>query len=184
MDSVALAATIGGSVVALAGVGATTWGIKQQRESAKELETSRETHERLLARGERLFELLWAVYQEMDGLLRLLFEEVVATAPQLTIAGAPPVPEGPSTDERRAMEERLRTIGSKEVVDAYDKFVTSVLDFHLVASTLPASQELPGGDVVWKQVDDMRNAMRVDLATIEQLVRDELASLWTQGPQP
>src|SRR5439155_25935915 len=49
VDTVALAATIGGSLVALAGVGATAWGIKQQRESAKELEDSRQTHERLLA---------------------------------------------------------------------------------------------------------------------------------------
>src|SRR4029077_14102742 len=129
-----------------------------------ELEASRQTHERQLARGERLFELLWAVYQEMDGLLRLLFEEVVATAPQSTIVRGPPVPEGPSTDQRRAMEERLRTIGSKEVVDAYDKFVTSVVQFHLVASTLPAARELPGGDVVWNQVDEMRNDLRDDLA--------------------
>ena len=177
VDSVALAATIGGSVVALAGVGATAWGIKQQRESAKELEASRQTHERQLASGERFFKKRSAVYEEIDGLLRLLFEEVVATAPQLTIAGAPPVPEGPSTNERRAMEERLRTIGSKKVTDAYDKFVTSVVQFHLVASTLPASEELGGADLLWNQVDDMRNAMRDDLATIEQLMRDDLASL-------
>ena len=67
MDGVALAATIGGSVVALAGVGATAWGIKQQRESAKELEASRQTHERLLASGERLFEKRSAVYEEMSA---------------------------------------------------------------------------------------------------------------------
>jgi hypothetical protein len=53
VDAVALAATIGGSVVALAGVGATAWGAKQQRESAKELEESRQEHERQLASGAR-----------------------------------------------------------------------------------------------------------------------------------
>jgi hypothetical protein len=177
VDSVALAATIGGSVVALAGIIVTAWGTKQQRESAKELEASRQTHERLLASGERFFERRSAVYEEMVGLLRVLWEEVVATAPQLTIAGAPPVPKGPSPDERRAMDAKLRTFGSKEVADAYDEFVTSVIGFHLVANVLPAAQELPGADVLWNQLDDTRNAMRDDLATIERLVRDELASL-------
>jgi len=177
VDAVALAATIGGSVVALAGVGATAWGIKQQRESAKELEASRQTHERLLASGERLFEKRSAVYEDMVGLLRLLWEEVVATAPQLTIAGAPPVPEGPSPDERRAMNKKLHTFGSKDVADAYEEFVTSVVGFHLVASTLPASQEIPGADLIWKQLDNMRNALRDDRAAIELLVSDELASL-------
>lgn len=177
MDAVALAATIGGSIVALAGVGATAWGIKQQRESAKELEASRQTHERLLASGERLFEKRSAVYEEMVGLLRLLWEEVVATAPQLTIAGAPPVPEGPSSDERRAMNAKLHTFGSKDVADAYEEFVTSVVGFHLVASPLRTSHEIPGADVLWTQLDEMRNAMRDDLATIELLVSNELASL-------
>ena len=138
---------------------------------------SRQTHARLLASGERLFEKRSAVYEEMVGLLRLLWEEVVATAPQLTIAGAPPVPAGPSSDERRTMDAKLHTFGSKDVADAYEEFVTSVVEFHLVASTLRVSQEIPGADMIWKQVDDMRNAMRDDLATIELLVSDELASL-------
>jgi hypothetical protein len=55
--------------------------------------------------------------------------------------------------------------------------VTSVIGFHLVANSLAASQELPGADMLWNQLDDMRNAMRDDLATIERLVSDELASL-------
>ena len=128
MDAVALAATIGGSVVALAGVGATAWGIKQQRESAKELEESRQEHERQLASGARFYK-------------------------------------------------KLHTFGSKDVADAYEEFVTSVVGFHLVASTLPASQEIPGADLIWKQLDNMRNALRDDRAAIELLVSDELASL-------
>src|SRR5205807_1051348 len=81
MDAVALAATLGGSVVALAGVGATAWGIKQQRESAKELDASRQTHERLLASGARLFEKRSSVYEQMVGMLRRWREEVAGTEP-------------------------------------------------------------------------------------------------------
>jgi hypothetical protein len=115
VDSVALAATIGGSVVALAGVGATAWGIKQQRESAKELEDSRQTHERLLASGERLFEKRSAVYEKMVGLLRQWSPELVAAAPLMNIVGEQQLPEPPSLDERRALMVKLRTFGSTEV---------------------------------------------------------------------
>src|SRR6266508_4561494 len=56
VDAVALAATIGGSVVAFAGVGATAWSASVQRRSARELAESRHEHELRLARGARLFE--------------------------------------------------------------------------------------------------------------------------------
>ena len=125
MDAVALAATLGGSVVALAGVGATAWGIKQQRESAKELDASRQTHERLLASGARLFEKRSSVYEQMVGMLRRWREEVAGTEPSIfSLAGAPPA-EPPSPDEQRALNAELRTFGSKDVADAYDEFMKS-----------------------------------------------------------
>ena len=70
MDSVALAATIGGSVVGLAGVGATAWSSWLQGLRAAELASRQREHERELARGARLFERRAPVYEEM---LRLLY---------------------------------------------------------------------------------------------------------------
>jgi hypothetical protein len=143
VDSVALAATIGGSVVALAGVGATAWGIKQQREAAKELEASRQAHERLLASGARLFEKRSAVYENMVGLLRRSSPELVAAGPLMNIAGEQQLPEPPSLDERRALMVKLRTFGSTEVGDAYDELVNSMDEFHALKWMLSTTSEIP-----------------------------------------
>ena len=178
MDSVALAATIGGSVVALAGVGATAWGIKQQRESAKELEDSRQTHERLLASGERLFEKRSAVYEKMVGLLRQWSPELVADAPLMNIAGEQQLPEPPSLDERRALMVKLRTFGSTEVGDAYDEFVKSLREFHAWKGTLSATSEMiPGSDEDWNKFEVLRRKALADLAKVEELAREELRTL-------
>jgi hypothetical protein len=176
VDPVALAATVGGSVVALAGVGATAWGIKQQRESAKELETSRQTHERLLASGARLFEKRSTVYEQMVRRVADWLEEVVATDPPLKM-GDPPLPEPPSPDEQRALNAKLRTFGSKDVADAYDEFVKSMLEFYVFAEALRTLSEVQAANVPWSELEAMRNKVRADLATIERLVSDELASL-------
>jgi hypothetical protein len=177
MDVVALAATIGGSVVALAGVAATAWGIKQQRESAKELETSRQAHEQRLARGERLFEKRSAVYEEMIGLLRRWHEQIAATEPSIfSLAGAPP-PEPPSPDEQRALNAKLRTFGSKDVADKYDEFMRSTLEFNAWALQVRTAIEVQAAQVPREQLEAARKTVHADLATIEQLVSDELAQL-------
>jgi hypothetical protein len=179
VDSVALAATIGGSVVALAGVGATAWGIKQQRDSAKELEDSRQTHERLLASGERLFEKRSAVYEKMVGLLRQWSPELVAAAPLLNIAlGEGQLPEPPSLDERRALMVKLRTFGPTEVGDAYDEFVNSMDEFHALRWMLSTTSEIPVPDQAARnELEVLRSKALADLAKVERLVSDELASL-------
>ena len=179
MDAVALAATIGGSAVALAGVGATAWGVKQQRESAKELEASRQKHERRLASGDRLFGKRAAVYLEMIGLVRVWFEEVANTLAILEVDGAPPLPEPPSPDTQRAFDARLRTFGTTEIADKYDEFLISVVGFHLFAGSVRQQQENPdlAADVPWDILEVIRSELRDDLATIEKLVSEELASL-------
>jgi hypothetical protein len=177
VDAVALAATIGGSVVALAGVGATAWGIKQQRQSAKELEASRQTHERLLASGARLFEKRSSVYEQMIGMLRRWLEEVAATEPSIfSLAGAP-LAEPPSPDEQRAMNAKLRTFGSKEVADAYDEFMRSMLEFNAWALQVHTATEIQAAQVPREQLEAARKTVHADLATIERLVSDELATL-------
>jgi hypothetical protein len=179
VDAVALAATIGGSVVALAGVGATAWGAKQQRESAKELEDSRQEHERQLASGERYSEKLSAIYEDMFGLTRRWRPELVAAEPLTRLfAGEVQLPEPPSIDEQNAFAEKLGLFGSTEVGTAYDEFVESLNEFHAWKGTLSATSEMiPGSDEDWNKFEVLRSKALADLKEVEQLARDELRKL-------
>jgi hypothetical protein len=181
VDAVALAATIGGSVVALAGVGATAWVAKQQRESAKELEDSRQEHERQLASGERYYEKLSAIYEDMFGLTRRWHPELVAAAPLTRLrlfAGELQLPEPPSIDEQKVFAEKLGLFGSTKVGHAYDEFVKSLKDFHAWNGTLSATSELiPSSDEDWNKFEVLRSKALADLEKVEQLARDELRKL-------
>lgn len=176
MDAVALAATIGGSVVALAGVGATAWGAKQQRESAAELEGSRETHERLLASGARLFEKRSAVYERLVGEVERLAEEVGAAVVAFVTNEESPddeLPERPSDDETRVMTVQLRTFGSKAVADGYENYLKSIDGFwnalvHYGGQLGP--EDLP-------KVGEAQARALAERRAVERLVSDELASL-------
>jgi hypothetical protein len=179
VDAVALAATIGGSVVALAGVGATAWGAKQQRESAKELEESRQEHERQLASGARYSKKLSAIYEDMFGLTRRWRPELVAAEPLTRLfAGDVQLPEAPSIDEQNAFGEKLGLFGSTTVGNAYDEFVKSLREFHAWKGTLSATSEMiPGSDEDWNKFEVLRRKALEDLAKVEQLARDELRTL-------
>ena len=131
MDSVALAATIGGSVVALAGLAVSAWSVRQQRESAKELAASQHAHERELARGERLFERRASAYETLVNFQQIVWERIVDTEPILRLAGTPDPPAAPEPDDFRAMYVRLATYGTAEVVAIYEEFGTAVRDFFL-----------------------------------------------------
>jgi hypothetical protein len=178
MDAVALAATIGGSLVGLAGVGATAWGATQQRDSAKELETSRQTHEQRMASGGRLFEKRSDIYERMIGVLHRWAEQVDRTEPILKFANEPEPPEEPSVDEQRGLNTVLHTFGSEAVADAYDEFVKAVRSFFYSAMTLRTIREQRGdAELPWKQMEEEREKVRAELKAIERLVSDELASL-------
>lgn len=179
MDAVALAATIGGSVVALAGVGASAWGAKQQRESAKELEESRQEHERRQASGARYSEKLSAIYEDMFGLTRRWRPELVADAPLMSpFAGEVQLPEPPSIDEQNTFGEKLGLYGSTEVGTAYDEFRTSLNDYHAWKGTLSATSEIsPGSDEDWNKFEVLRSKALADLAKVEKLAREELRKL-------
>jgi hypothetical protein len=177
MDAVALAATIGGSAVALAGVGATVWGAKQQRESVRELAASQQAHERQLASGARLFERRSAVYERLIGVLQRWVEQVDRTEPILRWANEPEPPEQPSADEQRALNTVLRTFGSPAVADAYDDCVKSVRDFFIQAATMRTLREQQAPNLQWEQLEQARTKVRADVATIERRVSNELAGL-------
>jgi hypothetical protein len=179
VDAVALAATIGGSVVALAGVGATAWGARQQRESAKELEDSRHEHERQLASGERYSEKLSAIYEDMFGLTRRWRPELMADESLTRLfAGEVQLPEPPSIHEQNTFAEKLGLFGSTEVGKAYDEFVNSLTDFHAWKGTLSATSEMiPASDEDRNKFEVLRSKALADLQKVERLAREELRKL-------
>jgi hypothetical protein len=141
MDTVALAATIGGSVVALAGVGATAWSAWTQRTSARELAKEQHTHERDLARGARLFDKRASVYEAMIAYLLIWMQRIEATEPRWRRADEPEPPEPPGDDEWRAMQVPLRTFGSETVADAYDDLSGKMTGFYAAVGVVHRMRE-------------------------------------------
>ena len=180
MDAVALAATIGGSLVALAGVGVTAWGVRQQRDSAKELAESQQEHERDLARGARLFEHRATVYEELLRFMQLAMERVEKTEPLMTFAGESGPPDPPTPEESRVMIARLRTYGSHEVAEAYERFGDAARKFYGFAFSVKTIRDQGGtGDLAkaFEALREARDDVRDALANLERLVSGELASL-------
>ena len=178
MDAVALAATIGGSAVALAGVGVTAWSIRQQRASARELAALQHGHERDLARGARLFERRAAAYEAMLGFLQVIWERILDTEPILRLEGTPDPPDQPPPDEWRSMYVRLRTFGSTPVASLYDDFANATHDFFIQVNLLRSTRDQPGqGAMPWQQLQDARERVKEIYDRLEVVVSDELASL-------
>jgi hypothetical protein len=116
VDTVALAATIGGSIVALAGVGATVWSTWQQRLSSRELANSQHEHERALASGARLFEKRGEVYESMLQLLTTAKEGLEEAAARLQLGEIPRTIEIPSRRKPRVSRafRRWAVLGSNQ----------------------------------------------------------------------
>jgi hypothetical protein len=179
VDSVALAATIGGSVVGLAGVGATAWGSWLQRGSAKELAASQHEHERELARGARLFDRRQPVYEEMLRLLYPWAERVEATDKIITFADEPDPPDLPSREAWREMQIRFATIGSRAVADSFLAFGDVLRDFWAHVGRMRNIREHGGGDLAEAATatEEARREVVAALRKTERLVSEELAAL-------
>jgi hypothetical protein len=174
---VALAATIGGSIVALAGVAVGAWTTSVQRRQAVELAEAQHEHERKLAQGERLFERRASVYEAMIGNVHALMEHVEAREP-LTSSGEPSLPPKPSIAEQRAMQSKLRTIGSAAVADALDRLAKAARNFFVLASTVGTIRDQGGkfeGEI--EQMLKAREEARAATLDLERLVSEELSSL-------
>jgi hypothetical protein len=180
MDAVALAATIGGAVVGVAGVAATAWSNWLQRDSAKELASLQHQHERELARGARLYERRVPVYEQMLKLLYPWMERVDSTQRLWKSASEPEPPEPPSPEEWRAMQVELGTHGSPAVSDAYRAFSEAISEFFERVSELRMimdhSATGDAGEAAGRMEAARRN-VREMLRKLERLVSDELAAL-------
>jgi dihydrodipicolinate synthase/N-acetylneuraminate lyase len=118
MDTVALAATISGFLLGLAGVlsnVAIAW-IRRGQDVA--LAEKQHAHERELARGSRLYERRAPVYEAMMGVVQPVMEHVEARNRIITTSSDPPLPPEPSLEAQRDIQVQLRTHGSKEIADA------------------------------------------------------------------
>ena len=180
MDEIALAATLGGTAVGLAGIAVTAWGAWQQREPAKELAELQHEHERDLARGARLFERRSDVYEAMIGYAQVWWERVADTEPIWREAGAPDPPEAPGPDEWRPMHVRLRTVGSPEVAGLYDEFAQRTRAFFIQAGALRRAMNQRGRreePEPWEETEDARAKVKDTFDRLQLRVSDELASL-------
>jgi hypothetical protein len=178
VDSVALAATIGGSVVALAGVAAGMWSVTQQRQSSNELADRQHTHERELARGARLFERRADLYERLVGFVHVWWERVAATEPIARWDNDPEPPEPPTIEEWRAMYVQLRTLGSVTVAEAFDEFAEAFRDFTAQVDLLRSTRDQPSkSPAPWHEVQEARQRVRALSERVERLVSEELATL-------
>jgi hypothetical protein len=183
VDTVALAATIGGSLVGLAGVGATAWSSWLQRKSATELAVRQQEHERQLARGAHLFERRAAAYEEM---LRLAYvwEERVSTA-EAAIRAEPPnlaaadLPDLPTPEEMLALLARFGTVSSEAVQVAFQGFLLRVALFRGEARRAQNVMAHGGGDAEKELAASQETARKLHTSRheLQRLVSDELTGL-------
>jgi hypothetical protein len=177
MDAVALAATIGGTVVGVAGVGATMWATWTQRVSARELGAEQHKHERDLARGARLFDKRASVYEAMNAYLLTLVQRIEATEPMWQRANEPEPPEPPGEGEWRAMQVSLRTFGSQAVADAYDDLSKKITRFFAAATMLRDMRNQRAVTLPREEVEEARERVREAHRALIRLASEELATL-------
>lgn len=105
-------------------------------------------------------------------------EHVEAREPLISFGGEPSLPPEPSLDEQRAMQSKLRTIGSTAVADALDGVTKAAREFFLSASTVQTIRTQGGqmGDEVTR-MHEAREKAREATRELERLVSEELASL-------
>jgi hypothetical protein len=162
VDAIAIIATIGGFVVAIAGLIANVVIAKLQRGQALELAEKAHAHERELARGDRLYESRTQVYEAMMKTVHAIREHVEATEPTSSRVDPKQLPPLPSPDENRALYARLRTYGSLAVAEAMDHFLMEARRFF--------------GDET-SEIQEVRKSVLEAVWDIERLVSEELATL-------
>jgi hypothetical protein len=177
VNTVALAATIGGSVVGLAGVISNVVLAKLRQGQELDLADRQHVHERELARGDRLYERRALVYEQMMGVVATTMEHVERRNPMISFSNEPPLPDEPSVDDQRAMQIKLRTHGSKAVGDAFHDWVQKVRQFQLNATAfeMVRDQRAPFTDER-EVMDDARVEAREAADKLARLLADELAS--------
>jgi hypothetical protein len=178
VDSVALAATIGGAFVGVAGIASNVALARIRSKQDLQLAERQQVHERELARGQRLYERRAPVYESMMKVVQPLMEHVEARSPMMTVGPQVQLPPEPSIDEQRALQVQPRTHGSVAIGDAFQDFFRKVREFLWRASTYETlrEQRAPFGDA-GVEMETARAQARDAADTLARLVADELSSL-------
>jgi hypothetical protein len=178
VDTVALAATIGGSLVGLAGVGASAWSSWVSRKSALELAASQQQHERELARGTRLFDRRAPVYGEMVELLYRWLDRVNATEPIMRFADEPDPVGLPSEEEALKLQARFGTVSSPATFAAFGEAIDALQEFTNHVRVLRTVRQ-HGGELAreLEAVQEARETVRAAVPDFQRVVSDELEGL-------
>jgi hypothetical protein len=180
VDSVALAATIGGSLVGLAGVGVSAWSNWLQQGTARDLAATQHEHERELARGARLYERRAPIYETTLNFLNLWMERVDMTERLWTSENDPDPPQLPNAEEWRMMLTRLGVHGSPAASDAYRAFADSITAFYERVKELRmlrAGHAEGSADDAATRMMEARADVREALLRLTRILSDELAAL-------
>jgi hypothetical protein len=179
VDAVALAATIGGSIVGVAGIGGSVYIARLQRKTEVKLAEDRQQHERDLARGQRLYERRAPIYEATVAFAAALMAHVEATQPIITFAGEErALPPMPSDEDQLSRQAQLHAHGSPEVANAMDELADKVRLFFIQAGVIKTILE-QGGPLQNERVElqATREQVRAANRTLRELVSNELASL-------
>lgn len=178
MNAIAFAATIGGTVVAVAGVWFGWLQSKGERHQAVVLAGKQHEHERKMARGERLFDARAVAYQELLRMLYRAMTTIDRTEPIITTTPPPVPPPRPTDEEWDEMMAKVAVFGSQELVEAFEHFVSKANGFHVWAATFKAikNQQADIADTA-EQMNKHRQEARDALKAIERLMREELSGL-------
>lgn len=178
VNTVALAATIGGAAVGVVTVLANVALAAIRRGEEVELAEKQHAHERELARGDRLYDQRVPVYEAMNRVVNRMLEYVEARSPMLTYNVEPDLPPEPTLYEQRELHVKLATYGSTAASHAYVDFVKKVRLFHIHATAYERTKDLPTALAsTGIDMENARTAVRAAAETLQDLASDEAGSL-------
>jgi hypothetical protein len=178
VNAIALAATIGGSLVGLAGVISNVVIAKLRQGQELNLADRQHVHEREFARATAFYDRRAPIYEAMIAIVAATMEHVHRHNPKISFGDEPPLRPEPSLDEQHAMQTKQLTHGSQEVSDAFYEWRSEVRIFWVNAAKFEIARE-EGGQLSDERehMDNAREQAREAAVNLSRLVSDELASL-------
>jgi hypothetical protein len=172
-DAAILAATIGSSAVALAGVGTAAWAAKQERAARGELAKSEHAYARERAHEDRVWTSRRTAYEELLGFAHRNMLAVDRTLPPGEPWGEVP---GMLADEvYTTLQARVTLLGTEETLEALKTFNDSVREFFGTANRFRSREEM--GQVDAERVDGLRESVKQSLRVLGGCARDDLTKL-------
>ena len=178
------------AVLAVLTTGAVAWiahlDRRGDRDSAADLAREARAHDRNLAREARLQKRRATVYRDMLEMVLRVLDGVNQTDPILVLNPPPPPIEQPSLDAQRAMVARVATLGSAEVVAAFERVASASREFYHAVWYWHQLTPEPGVRPPAGSADELRRAhddvetkraeVRAAVDALEEVARSELGA--------